>query len=112
MFEHQGSVYPQHPLPQMPHHQPQHHQEIMTDDRDTISQSEYGDWSREDIYQSISRGSHTNPSSRRLEADTCWCSITNKLCQGAQPVRFNFIVIFIFKYILYTFYIFKCLHLF
>ena len=66
MFEHQGSVYPQHPLPQMPHHQPQHHQEIMTDDRDTVSQSEYGDWSREDIYQSISRGVSYKPVLKKI----------------------------------------------
>merc|ERR1712079_395362 len=61
MFEHQDSVYPQQMTLQ---HQPPQPQDLMVDD--TMSQSEYGDWSREDIYQSISRGVSYKPVLKKI----------------------------------------------
>ena len=51
------------------HHQQQHQQQVGGHDitmTDGESQSEYGDWSREDIYQSISRGVGYKPVLKKI----------------------------------------------
>ena len=64
MFEHQGSaVYPQLSQQMTVHQPPPPAQDMMVDD---MSQSEYGDWSREDIYQSISRGVSYKPVLKKI----------------------------------------------
>ena len=87
------------------HQQHQQQQEAYSQhqvDLESLNQSEYGDWSREEIYQSISRGQlnqffldltsrlqvlATSLSSRRSGAATCWSSTTSRRCPEAPPAR-------------------------